>query len=108
MLIKKRKTQGITNNFQNKSESNQKITILEFKKMLELNYEIVFEYEKKEYAIVQNGNYIEFHYNCIYDNGVTKSLYYLKFSSPKDFMENAKIHDKKIEQIINDIKIISY
>lgn len=106
MLIKKRKKQGIINDFLNKTEFNQKITILEFKKMLELNYEIVFEYENEEYAIVQNGNFIELHYNCTYENGVTRSLYYLKFSSPNDFMENVKIHDKNIEQIINDIKII--
>lgn len=107
MLIKKRKKQGITNNFQ-KNELTKKITISEFKNMLELNYEIVFEYEKEQYEIVQNGNYIEFHYNCIYEDGVTKSSYYLKFSSPNDFIENALIHDKRIEQIIDDIKIISY
>lgn len=108
MLIKKRKKQGITNDLRKKDESTQKITILELKKMLELNCEIVFEYEKEEYEIVQNGNYIELHYNCIYKDGVTKSLYYHKFTSPKDFIENAMIHDKKIEQIINDIKIIIY
>lgn len=91
-----------------KIELNQKINIFELEKLLKLNYEIVFEYNGVIYEIIQNRNYIEFHNNCFYLDNVTNSLSYAKFIDPKEFIENAKIGDKKIAQIINDIRIISY
>lgn len=75
---------------------------------MKLNYEIVFEYNGVIYEIIQNRNYIELHNNFFYVDNVTNSLSYAKFINSKEFIENAKIGDKKIAQIINDIKIIDY
>lgn len=109
MLIKRKSEQNkLIKHIQEKIELNQKINISELEKLLELNYEIVFEYNGDKYEIIQNRNYIELHNNCFYVDNKTNSLFYAKFTNPKEFIENAKICDKKIAQIINEIKIISF
>lgn len=109
MLFKrKRKRNKIIKHIQKKIEITQKINIFEFEKLLQLNYEIVFEYNGDKYEIIQNENYIELHNNCFFVDKSTKSLSYTKFTNSKEFIENAKIGDKKISQIINEIKIISF
>jgi len=109
MLTKRKSEQNkIIKHIEEKIELNLKINISELEKLLELNYEIVFEYNGDNYEIIQYRNYIELHYNCFYANNKTNSLYYTKFTNPKELIDNAKICDKKIAEIINEIKIISF
>lgn len=109
MVFKRRCEQvKLIKNVEEKIMLNHKINIYELEKLLELNYEMVFEYNGKTYEIVQNSNYIELYNDCFYEDSIIKSLSYSRFTTPKDFIDNAKIDDKNITQIIKDIKIVSF
>lgn len=109
MVFKRRCEQvKLIKNIEEKIMLNHKINIYELEKLLELNYEMVFEYNGKTYEIVQNSNYIELYNDCFYEDSIIKSLSYSRFTTPKDFIDNAKIDDKNIAQIIKDIKIVSF
>lgn len=82
-----------------------KINLSEFEFLLELNWEITFEYNGEVYEIIQNSC-IELYCNCFYEDGKTKFLSYTKFFNPKDFIKNATIQNKKFSLIINDINIL--
>ena len=89
-----------------KIRMNGKISICDLQKLLDLNYEITFEYENEIYEIIQNGDFIELHFDCSYVFNKTKSLSYVQFLNSTDFIENAVIKGKKIIQIIDEIEIL--
>ena len=67
MVFKRRCEQvKLIKNIEEKIMLNHKINIYELEKLLELNYEMVFEYNGKTYEIVQNSNYIELYNDCFY------------------------------------------
>ena len=106
MLFKRKHEKMTIKNIEEKIETNQKINIFELEKLLELRYEIVFEYKGKSYEIIQNGKFIELYNDCFYEDHETKWLSYTKYSSPKEFIENAKIGDRLIAQVMDEIRII--
>ena len=107
MIMIKRNDKQNVNEIQRKITLNGRINIYELKRLLDSNYEITFEYRNEIYEIIQNGFFIELHYNCFYENNKTKSLSCVKFLNSNEFIENAIIGGKHVVQIINKIKILN-
>lgn len=89
-----------------KIKLTQKINLFELKKLLELHWEITIEYNGEVFEIIMNGHFIELYSNCFYDRGKWRSTTFAKFASVNEFIEDAKIYDKKISQIIDEIIIL--
>lgn len=87
---------------------NGKITVCQLEELLNLNFEITFEYDKRIYEVIQNGTFIELHNDCFYENGKSKSLSFVRFSDSTEFIRTAEIQGKSIADVIGQIKILHY
>lgn len=106
-MFKKNNVKSIRiNEIHKQIELNSKITVCQFEELLNLNFEIIFQYDGKTYEVIQNGMFIELHNDCFYENGKTKSVSFSKYLSSKEFMENAEIQGKSFVEVISQIKIL--